>query len=767
MKRLRKDNRGSSLVLVLISMTFMTLLGLTIIAMTITNIRLKAAQKSSQVNFYNTDNVLDTIVAGLQNESSEVSGEAYSDAMAEYSSALSGVGDTLNERYTRSFLAAMIKVLSKDACTLSSDPSVEYFYEDEVLTAYLTAADIGSYVAHTDGRGRLLVDGDTLVLKDVSVIKEEDSYETKINTDIRVDVPAVSTDAHSEYLSYAILADNQIIANAVNATIKGNVYAGTVNRDTTNDTTGILVSGSGSLGSLEISADKIITRGDIKVTNGGALNVRGTEVGAAELWVENLLTGSGTVTNRITIDGECNVADDLEVNGIQDTVKLSGSYYGYNFKEDYSTAGLETEAGYSSAISLNGKDDSLNLENLNNLFLAGRTFISKNVSDVEKVAGISNPDIELGESLAVKSSQLAYFVPGDYIEHLGTYGGALQNGTALPDYGTGADAGKYYFNYGSLGVFSFDYEGYNQYIDVPGFDIMDYVDPAKPVQRYLRHDTSVVDREVVYYYLKFADKEKSSAFYDIFYSDSVQEKVLDSVNQYYVDSNGIMLDNSGETILLNSGNIMYSDSATGALKLKIQNNLGTATNILNTSAKEKARKYVSYQLSLIEDYADGGSTSLWRLANDSAQNYSKSGKKDNTNLFHTLINDTSLLHAYEGAVYGGVAVIADGDYIWDSSKASLLGSNQGLIIATGDVEVRADFEGMILAGGDVKIGSTGITISSNEELLEKMFTEDKGAATPLFFNAFSHYFRRAVDATIGSDADTAPDNVTYDNWTRN
>ncbi len=767
MKRLRNDKRGSSLVLVLISMTFMTLLGLTVIAMTITNIRLKAAQKSSQVNFYNTDNVLDTIAAGIQNASSEASANAYAEAMSQYSATLSSASDSLRDSYTKSFKEKMISLFSNGGCTLADDPTTEYFYEDDVLKAYLSASDESSYIPHTDGHGRMIVDGDTIVLKEVAVLKEENSYETTLTTDIRVDVPEVSTDAHSEYLGYAILADDQIIANAVNATVNGSVYAGTVRRDTSNDTTGILVSGSGSLGNLTIHGKNIITRGDVKVTNGGRLDVTGDGISSAHLWVENLLTGSGTVANRISITGECNIADDLELNGVSDNVTLTGQYYGYNYKEEYTTADLKTEASYSSAISLNGKGDSLDLTNLDQLILSGRTYISKRISDAEKVAGISNPDIELGESLAVKSNQLAYFVPGDFIENPGVYGGQIQGGHGLPGYGTGTDSDKYYFEYGAQGVFAFNYKKYNDYIDVPGFDIMDYVDLAQPLQKYLRHDSTVVDRDVEYFYLKFADKEKSSQFYDVFYSDSVQEKVLDSVNQYYVaDNSGILL-NNGDALLCSSGNIMYSDGAGGDLKLRIQNNSGIASGIHNEVAMEKSIEYVSRQLSLVEGYSSGTSSSLWRLPTDPSRDFSKSGLKDNTNLFRTLIPDPDALTAYEGALYGGVVVVAKGDYVWESSKAASMGSKEGIIIATGDIELRDDFSGMVLAGGDVTIGATGVTISSNEELLEKMFTEDKQAASPIFFNAFSRYFRKSVDATIGTESDAKPENVSYDNWTRN
>ena len=53
MNKFRKDERGSSLVMTIIAATFISLLAVAVISMTVTNIKLKQAQKKSQTNFYN------------------------------------------------------------------------------------------------------------------------------------------------------------------------------------------------------------------------------------------------------------------------------------------------------------------------------------------------------------------------------------------------------------------------------------------------------------------------------------------------------------------------------------------------------------------------------------------------------------------------------------------------------------------------------------------------------------------------------------------
>lgn len=69
MNKFRKDERGSSLVMTIIAATFISLLAVAVISMTVTNIKLKQAQKKSQTNFYNADSIVDAIKAGVENVS--------------------------------------------------------------------------------------------------------------------------------------------------------------------------------------------------------------------------------------------------------------------------------------------------------------------------------------------------------------------------------------------------------------------------------------------------------------------------------------------------------------------------------------------------------------------------------------------------------------------------------------------------------------------------------------------------------------------------
>ena len=537
-KRFLKDKSGSSLVLVMICMSFLILLAGAVITTTVTNIYLKASQKVTQENFYETDSILDAVAAGIQNESSEASAKAYEKALGEYNASLTAAGSAMSDKYAKDFLNLMIQSLTGGDTYDAT--KTNYKYLDSVLLGYLTKDQAKSYIKHADDgtgvtKGDMVLDGDALVLKDVKVIKAHDKqkdYETTLTTDIRIEVPKISTDAHSEYLDYAILADDQVIADngTISAQVDGNVYSGTVNRvanatspqpaSVKNNTplAGIVISGGAS---LKINAEQIITRGDVDVSNGSRFEVGKSPSSdkAAQLWAENVITSGKNSSNEVTIDASSYIADDLEINGEGDRVTLKGKYYGYNYTNDY-TAGitgnkLSTTAAYSSSISVNGYDNQLLMKDLNELVLAGRTFISKKTNVGE--TALANPDIELGESLAVKSSQLSYFVAAvkdgstdGFVKRVqdlpANNSVTLDDGQAVPGFGKYSLDAKdaipcFVFNANNE-EYLFDYEAYENRIGIPKkngakqFDIKALItsgaiSKTTPLKLYSRYDPNV------------------------------------------------------------------------------------------------------------------------------------------------------------------------------------------------------------------------------------------------------------------------------------
>lgn len=862
-KRVLKDKNGSSLVLVMLCMSFLILLAGAVITTTITNIYLKKSQKYTQENFYETDSILDAIAAGIQNESSEASAKAYEQALGEYNVSLTSAGDSMNDKYAQDFLDRMIKQLQGTTTGYVANKT-DYYYLDSVLKSYLKSSDEANYVEKTahdgadgvEGHGRMVLDGDALVLKGVKVIKAHNTqtdYETTLETDIRIEVPSVSTEAHSEYLGYAILADDQVQVNAgsgITAEVNGNVYAGTVNRAKSVDDTkeaGILVSGA----TLKINAEQIITRGDVYVSDVGTLNIGKSSSSEknAELWVENIIT-KGTVGNHLTINASAFVADDTEIGGDNDQVTFSGKYYGYNFTDDYSAVASEAPASgsgtgftpvklsktasYSSSISLNGYDEQLRMDNLKELVLAGRTFISKKTNKDELDSAnnaLVNPDIELGESLAVKSGQLTYLVaamksdttasltngfvkqvdqlPADTSD-LNIPAGGVGFGSFHRDDKDGV-VKCYFFNTkidGAEKCFLFDYQAYENYLDVKKntdgskkLDLEEYLtskklDNVTPLMLYTRNDKSIYGG-IYYFYLNFADSKTASKFFDLYYNNSSRQTIYDAVNKSYVDAVGIKLPSAGtRDYILSAGNIMYNtDESDGQgktkMKLKLENSSQNPSASFIKFAKDNSKIYMSKQLALVDDYEEAKNSSQWRLYDDSdpakpaGTKLTKSGwkadKNERTNLFDRLVDRDKISEAKgsypivrdNGQTGNCYYIISNNDVTWDSSTfPSYDAAKDGIfILTTKTVTVKGgtDFHGLIIAGDDVNLRTVaGNKVISDAEAIEKLFEKDKADASPKFYNAMSKYFRKSVDAMIGNDGTSADtNNVTYENWKKN
>ena len=826
MKFLKKDERGASLVMVLISMTFLTMIAMAVLAMTMNNIRLKATQRGTEKNFYETDACLDTIVAGIQNDSSEYSANAYSSALVEYSSSINGTSSSnLQDNYKQTFLKNISTRLSGlsgtaydlevDAMNLAGNSSFTIKYKDDIIDEYLDASGFkkdgsgnyvidsnnhfsSTYIGHKDttGEGDMVVTKDQgVVLKNVRVRQTKDGYDTMITTDICIDIPEISAQTESEFMDYAILADNQIksaIGGNSTLNIIGSVYAGTVRQwnGTDDEAVGILSSGSTT---LNITGENVITRGNIMSEKGGDLKIKGTTAssGQATVWTENIKTDSDVdgstrkslkTENSIEITGNIHVADDTELGGVEDIITLAGNYYGFNYRADYTDDGHGTNlipsktAYYNSAMIVNGRDNSLDVSGLNVLVLGGRTFISKKANKGATETDVaSNPEVELGESLTVKSNQLAYYVPSDFSGPENNYTGVT---------GVNHTDGKIYFKYNNSDpnaqMYFFDYKGYNKYIGVNGFDVLNYVDNGEPLLMYRRNDDKV--GAIIYFYLNFQDVQKSAAFYDIFYNKSDQQDILDPVNKAYLKDPGIKVNDS--TIFCTSGNILYSVGNDLKLRKGLKVSLGSeganADAALLAWAQSDSREYMARQLSLLGDYVKvKKNPTLWRLSQNSADDLSKSGLKDKTNLFDTLVNRSELTSRYPTVAEksitttGGkdcVAILGAGDYDWTSSRASALGTKKGIIIVTGDVSVKDNFEGIIIAGGDVTLDASGITVKADAEMLQDLFETDDSLATPQFYDLLSKYFRKSLDATISGGDSSDPDSqdaVYFQNWKKN
>ena len=298
---------------------------------------------------------------------------------------------------------------------------------------------------------------------------------------------------------------------------------------------------------------------------------------------------------------------------------------------------------------------------------------------------------------------------------------------------------------------------------------------------------------IYYFYLNFDDSKASSSFFDLVYNKSSQQTIYDVVNKSYVDSVGIQIPSfsgSKTGYILSSGNIMYSDQGDvdskgkANIKIRFDNNSQTPSDSFKKFAEENNKLYMSKQLALVDDYEEATKSSKWRLYDDNDANrpdnkLTKSGKSDHTNLFHTLVDvdklTTTSIGRYSITRDNGSTgtcgyIVSNGDVKWpeDYKARGFSQDDPCFILAKGTVTVNsAKFNGLIIAGDDVEF-MTSVHASSDAEAIEKLFEQDKNAASPAFYDIMSKYFRKSVDATIGTSGASADiNNVTYENWKKN
>lgn len=772
----RKDERGSSLVMTIIAATFLSLLAAAVVSMTLTNIRLKQAQKKSQINFYNADSIVDAIRAGVENLSDSSAREAYEAAFAAYGAVRSGTTDSLKEKYAEKYMNSMIVALSDGECSGTS--ATNLYYKDNVIIGFLTEAQakynsgvfVDGYKSHTNGKGTMEYDADaqTLLLKDFTVKKTDNDYQTTINTDIRINLPEMTAETHSEYLNYALIADNKvkITGSGQNASVNGDVYSGTVRREDPSEVdepqAGFVIDSGAT---LNINAENVISRGDLLIRAGSQMKINGLNGLDANVWVENVQTkpsAGGASGNNLEISGKTYVSDDLELTGDGDSIKLSGTYYGYNFNKDYSAGSatpVSNNANFSSSMILNGKTGTLNLSGLSELILSGKTFISKKGNVGESLAGAgtayaSSADIRTGESLTVKSSQLVYYVPRDYWKKVDSTGTSF----TTPMVFTPIE--------GSSDQYEFDVDGYNEYIGIQGFDVRDYVDPSLPLSYYYRHDSKVKDEDLTYFYLNLRD-DKLTDFYQVYASSSPDYDTVKDVNAKYMSGTGIAINENADAVLSGTGNVLYKEQASGEQKvINISNGTSTLQNpSLAYIAATLSLQYMSLQMSLTDDYDIAINSGQYRLSDNNSDIYTKKGTSsatsDKTNLFATLLDESKITDYESDSTSNAklpadtVVVVKSGDYTWKGSQTG------GIIVCTGNVTLQRNFSGLIIAGGDI-IFNGATQIKADSDRVEKVFD-----AEPTVYNMFSKYFRKTISSTIAKDDSSSDQGVCYEHWKKN
>ena len=735
-----KDDRGASLLAVLILMVVVSAIAVVITKITIVNIQMKEVERGTKKNFYSADAIMDDLRTGAREQAETALENAYADVLQHYVDYTSGgknAQDVFKQNYMNGLEKYFADPMKTPVDTTNEQGNVVYrvagYDADKVKGCILDGTQQGCFVAPADPKYEIDYGTGTFTLKDVRVVyKDAQDYETTITTDLVFSTPDMNFSGQSqvkEFMKYALIADDQINVNASNVTVDGSVYAGVG---------GIVASGNGT---GELKGRMILTRGDIVADMGSALKVGD---GNSSIWAENIMT-TGKSAATLNVNGNMYVADDLALNAKESKVTLQGNYYGYNFQKNYGAGDtVATDADFSSAIMINGKSSSLNIQNLKYLLLAGRTFISRGNNS-------SNTDIQMGESIAARTNQLAYYVSDKYVKTENGEGVVLKWNDAQ-----------------NVRIGEKEYP-----IGESDYAASIHVDPVK-LDGWLNHANPIVPyyyTNGVNYYLNFKSQQDANEFYAAYYAGNTGK--AGGFAGTYLDKNALIIDEHNKVIMTLSGDIMYRTKPEEMFQEKAvtiePDNWKDSAGLLWDYCSKLAVSYKSLELGL-KDFGQSVTPDQVRFSVTDAKGYEKIDKSIDP-LFDKLIDSSALQeeiakHKNPGDAGFTVYHPADDVYLIDNTGVYDLPTSitKGIVVATGSVNVSGNFEGLIISGGKVTFG-TNVQVKGNKLLVSNLFKEDQSRKAPLFSKFFRDCSGTAASNISGQlDLDSY---INYDEWKKN
>lgn len=525
-----KQNKGLSLITVIIAVSFIGILGLLVLYMALSNFQMKIIDLKGKDSFYTAERAIEEIRVGLQEDVGNSMSEAYIKVLETYDKDENSKDVVLDKQRQNDFVNEFIKKLA-NRLKKDSDQSK---YNLDYLKKYLDMKinENETLIVTTPSNKEPIMTKDNkngILLKNLKVIYvDPKGYASVIETDIRLGIPKVQFPTPStlpDLMNMIVVAGKGIICEGGNTTISGSIYSGIL-QDINNNTileknpyTSIWVKSGANLDIQ--SGDKIVSAGEIYMEP----NASFTSEAGVTLWAQGVKLSSA----QVNLLGTTYLSDDLTIeSGSNSRVTVQGEYYGYGYPESarsslnkYMYDNPEkrwSDTALSSSIVINGKNTTLDLSGVRKIMLAGRSYIG--------TSKISNSnDIMMGESITVKGTQLAYLLPPELIDasKLKDPEMEIKNPMSESDY---KNSGLEQMDSIPLKIDAKVSELGNKSLNEIG------IDSAKPVQKVFYSNNA--DEGYVYFYLNFKDSKASSDFmYDYYMNNSTVKTNLDKYLSFY------------------------------------------------------------------------------------------------------------------------------------------------------------------------------------------------------------------------------------------
>lgn len=756
-RKFKKDVRGAALVYVIVAAALIIVLGAATTATAFVNLKSTQIQEQSDNNFYNADTIVNTIVSGLEGDMSIAYETAYTQVITKLNTYKEDAIKSAESDFNKAFLDALYARLS-DGKQYQGE-TFEFMYSIKKIQKYvqdvygddlsytITALHGNSYVDKIEDEGE-----EGIILRNLHITYEDDNgYFDEITTDIKIDIPKFDPQFLQQTklnLEGFVVDDGLEVELSKGLEIVGNTY---INERESDDSAVLLDTRS----SLSItSPEETVLGGQIKTNENTKLTIQGsTESKDANIiWTENFDFGRHS---EALISGQTFVFDDLEVNGTYSNIKLSGEYYGYNQSEK--------KLSESSSININGAHTTLDIEALDMLVIAGTSYLKTSSVDSGQDGYVNSDDLQLGESMSVKSNQIAYLVDDKEFDS-NDIKKFSSNPMSYEQYETMISANG----------------GLNDTLNKLSSKVLSYGKSYKQYGASIVPVFSSKDNGTVYLYLNFEKADDAAKFFtDAFRGNSLLSQRLRTYSAQYISK---LVLNTNTSLLVNEN---YIDPS---VSLYTSDTLPQSANGLGYGKTEPDQTAMNETLKKIRlDYLDNGKEDGTGIKYKMM--YKKLVNAEKLNEFIT--NATAAETYMDHHTNDKLTIIENGVILEGTtgSKAILvnnkgkepyeLGTGKGLVVVSGDLKITGDWLGTIIVGGrayctdGTKEAPLNITIDSVSvnSVLPLYFTMQKSddEVSMSVINIFKGYEDMKVnDATsdTGINADMISNCISFINWNR-
>ncbi len=455
------NDRGSTLITVIVAIAFVTILTSIILGTTAVNVRMKGIDRRTKDDFYYAERSLNDIYTGIGQELANIAAVQYEAAFEKVGN-IEGANDynvaeTAEKEFRKQFMTNAAAKIS----ALTVDKLEDYIQPDSKGNV----ASIGTAVLQKKDGTETTNEADAyrIVIPDVQVYVEDAAkFRSTIITDIVVTLPTLDfLGTNADVSDYGLIANEglYITGGSSGCKITGNVYAGVhsdyrtsidkIFRERTDQWSRTPIYGGINIqdGKVTFDGNYVISKGDINLSGTNPQIEVNSSAGEnlANLWFTSLRTityrvdeesGSyigANITNAATdptINLNANIfaLNDLALNADKSSAVIKGNYYGYNEGglSDILHKKTKRDDGGNSAIIVNGSKSSLDMKDVNNFVLMGKAYIDFTSDPSTDAATMdaaiaANPDsysevVPTAESVALKTNQQLYLVPPDFLD---------------------------------------------------------------------------------------------------------------------------------------------------------------------------------------------------------------------------------------------------------------------------------------------------------------------------------------------------------------